>query len=228
MPDLKTKGFSLVELAIVLVIIGLITGGILTGQDLIRASELNSVAADINKYKTAVNTFKLKYNGLPGDLNNAASYWAATTNGNNDGTISPNSTTTTAFESYRAWQQLSLSGLIAGNYSGTATVVATNFGVSVVETNVPALRFGAKSGLQFTAYSTPNLRFMVATESSGYMLEGYIFKPDEAASLDTKVDDGLPTTGKWQGFHWTGGTCTTGTAYQLTSTATTCVMYVYF
>ena len=58
---MKNQGFSLVELAIVLVIIGLITGGILTGQELIRASELNSVASDYNKVKTAINTFQLKY-----------------------------------------------------------------------------------------------------------------------------------------------------------------------
>ena len=59
-------GFTLVELSIVLVIIGLIVGGILTGKDLIRAAELRSVQSDKEKIVTAINTFELKYNCLPG------------------------------------------------------------------------------------------------------------------------------------------------------------------
>ena len=61
-------GFSLVELAIVLVIIGLIVGGVLKGQDLIQSARLNSVQTDLNKIRTASATFQDKYVALPGDL----------------------------------------------------------------------------------------------------------------------------------------------------------------
>ena len=61
-------GFTLVELAIVLVIIGLIVGGVLVGQDLIKAATVRSTVTDIEKYNGAVTTFRSKYNGLPGDL----------------------------------------------------------------------------------------------------------------------------------------------------------------
>ena len=59
-----TRGFSLVELSIVLVILGLLVGGVLGGQALIRSSEIRSLIVDKDKYITAVQTFKNKYNGL--------------------------------------------------------------------------------------------------------------------------------------------------------------------
>lgn len=62
------KGFTLIELSIVLVIIGLIVGGVLVGRDLIRSSAARAQISQIASYNTAVNTFTGKYNGLPGDL----------------------------------------------------------------------------------------------------------------------------------------------------------------
>lgn len=64
----QKQGFTLIELSIVLVIIGLVAGGVLVGRDLIKASEIRATISQKISYDTAVNTFKLKYNGLPGDL----------------------------------------------------------------------------------------------------------------------------------------------------------------
>jgi len=103
----------------VLVIIGLIIGGITAGQELIRAAELNSVASDITKFKVANNTFKLKYNAMAGDMDNAQSYWPScvdapsnTCNGDNSGILESSS------ERIRFWQHLSLAGVLNGNYTG--------------------------------------------------------------------------------------------------------------
>lgn len=68
MPSPSRHGFTLIELSLVLVIVGLIIGGILVGKDLIQAAEIRAQMSQFERYQTAVNTFKLKYNYLPGDI----------------------------------------------------------------------------------------------------------------------------------------------------------------
>src|ERR1035438_3595333 len=66
------RGFTLIEIAIVLVIIGLIVGGVLVGQNLINAAAVRAQISQIEKYNSAVNTFRGKYDALPGDISAAA------------------------------------------------------------------------------------------------------------------------------------------------------------
>lgn len=65
----RLVGFTLIELSIVLVIIGLIVGGVLVGQDLIRAAQIHNTASQVEKIKISMNLFKLKINQIPGDSN---------------------------------------------------------------------------------------------------------------------------------------------------------------
>ena len=83
------KGFTLVELAIVLVIIGLIIGAVLKGQELINNAKLKRAYNQQREVAAAVYTYFDRYGIYPGDDNTAAARWAGTTNGNN---ISPNVT----------------------------------------------------------------------------------------------------------------------------------------
>jgi prepilin-type N-terminal cleavage/methylation domain-containing protein len=71
------KAFSLIELVVVLVIIGLIVGGITSGQNLIRSAQLQSVVTDKKKYESAIAAFQERYFQLPGDMNNATDFWGA-------------------------------------------------------------------------------------------------------------------------------------------------------
>ncbi len=68
------EGFTLIELSIVLVVIGLIIGGILVGRDLINAAEIRATISQVEKYRAAVNTFQSKFNCIPGDCLNAAAF----------------------------------------------------------------------------------------------------------------------------------------------------------
>jgi len=70
--DNAKHGFTLIELSIVLVIIGLIVGGVLVGQNLIAAGEVRATITQVEKYNTATNTFRGKFGYLPGDINPTA------------------------------------------------------------------------------------------------------------------------------------------------------------
>ncbi len=158
-------GFTLIEIAIVLVIIGLIVGGVLVGQDLIRAAGARSVLTDIDRFNAAANTFLGKYNCVPGDCANATTFWpqdancggygslttpaTATCNGNGDGvieTVGFNSQGTVQSapyyykpEDFLFWQHLALAGLISGVYSGVAangSVEGGQPGVNVPNTHL--------------------------------------------------------------------------------------------
>ncbi len=75
-------GFTLVELSMVLVLIGLIIAGVVGGRSLVQQAKLRSVISDIEKFDTAYNTFRLEFNALPGDMRNASSYWSGILGGN--------------------------------------------------------------------------------------------------------------------------------------------------
>lgn len=152
----REKAFSLVELSIVLVILGLLTGGILTGQSLIRASELRSVATDLQRYQAAVHTFRDKYFALPGDMPNATRFWgvqhatpatcittasttALTCNGDGNGQVAD-----TTYEAFRFWQHLANAGLIEGSYSG---VTGPDSGFDhVIGVNAPRAKMSMRDG----------------------------------------------------------------------------------
>jgi prepilin-type N-terminal cleavage/methylation domain-containing protein len=115
----REGGFTLLEISIVLVIIGLIIGGILAGKELIKAAEVRKTVAMIHEYDTAVNVFKMKYNCIPGDCAAAATLFSGAISGDGNGKIEvPDDT---HVETVNAWQQLSQANLIGGKYLGTSS-----------------------------------------------------------------------------------------------------------
>lgn len=77
----KTKAFTLIELSIVVVIIGLIVAGVVAGQSLVKQAKIRGVIQNWQKYTAAVTAFQLQYNTIPGDMPNASSYWSGAPNG---------------------------------------------------------------------------------------------------------------------------------------------------
>lgn len=108
-------------------IIGLVVGGVLVGQYLIKSAELRSLLAEKDRYEKAVNTFRLKFDCLPGDCNNASSYLTGAYNGDGNNMIgffgSGASAVLAPYEFVGIWQHLALAGLIAdtGNYNPSLT-----------------------------------------------------------------------------------------------------------
>ncbi|MCK6484497.1 MAG: type II secretion system GspH family protein [Phycisphaerae bacterium] len=82
-------GFTLIEMAIVMVIIAVVAGGIVIGQAVIRSAELQAIMADVNRFRNAAKLFQDRYKYLPGDYPNAAEMWgtdAGCNSGNQDNT----------------------------------------------------------------------------------------------------------------------------------------------
>jgi prepilin-type N-terminal cleavage/methylation domain-containing protein len=227
------RGFSLVELSIVLVILGLLTGGILAGQSLIRASEMRAVINEYMRYKAAGQTFRDKYFALPGDMTNATSFWGTaggagndatcyntvgtgtqTCNGNGDGMITTNDGGVTYGEEFRFWQHLANAGLVEGSFTGVAgSAGAIN---SVIGTNVPKSRMGNGGWSELSTGVVDGTNVTLFPGSYGNTVQvgsqtpsgrtGWpLLKPEEAWNIDTKLDDGKPGTGMIMGDKPTSG-----------------------
>ena len=205
------SGFTLVELSIVLIIIGLILGGILVGQDLIRNAQVNATANQIQQLNASVNAFRGKYNALPGDINRAVAFnlegscvpTANTCEGDGDGTlendITANGTIATLWdqEVKLFWVHLSEAGLAGGNFSYSADSVA-------VVTNYPQAKNKANGIIAVTLGSVlhwivaANIDDVVPAEFSD-TLSGADgtggMPPSDAFGIDTKIDNGNSITG---------------------------------
>jgi len=119
----KQQGFTLIEIAIVLVIIGLLVGGILQGQELIENSRVKQAVKDINGTSAAMFAYQDRYGRTPGDDGNQAtvrargSSWAAVGGGNANGVLAATTANTFAGNSEAGpfWQHLKAAGFIGGN-----------------------------------------------------------------------------------------------------------------
>ena len=115
----KQAGFTLVEIAIVLVIVGLLIGGVLKGQEMITNAKLKRIESDNAGLGAAIFSYQDRYLALPGDDASADDRfdgYAAANIGNGNGSIEGHwSVTTVALETGKFWMMLRASGLVAGN-----------------------------------------------------------------------------------------------------------------
>lgn len=203
----RQKGFSLVELSIVLVILGLLAGGILGGQSLIKASELRAVSTEYEQWQTATNTFRERYFAVPGDFSGATSFWigGVTSNGDGNGLVADGALDD---EMFLFWQHLSLAGLIPGTYTGVTGSGGTTYHV-VPEENAPRSRFGGgwtantRYGGSAARYDYNYLNsFLVGAATATSLTQDPLFTPQDAWNVDTKFDDGKPGKGRVIGLYY--------------------------
>ncbi len=208
---MKQKGFTLVEIAIVLVIIGLLLGGILASQSIISGAKAKDVIAIVGDLRTATAYFKQRYSYLPGDLPNPQNYittvpvLAAGTGGNiGDGSIdgAVNGATgqaTAGSEVAQAPWQLYNAGLIGTiNSSDPTRYLKTTFGAVQIVSQATA-NLLVQGGYPTVPGPGVATGFTTANPAARNAIVFFNLPCDVANEVDLKLDDGNLGTGNGQG-----------------------------
>ena len=200
----RSAAFTLVELAIVLVIVALLVGGVLAGGELIKSAELRSFTAQLAKFNAATATFRVKFGGLPGDITSmrAADFGlvarsGAVGHGDGNGLIEScvNNGNDLGCETALFWQDLANAGLIRNKLQTTSDGTAPGFAVGdhLPESNL-------RAGVYYFTYTfnsrnTYYVGGISAVDASGVLTNADGLNVREAENIDTKLDNGIPNTG---------------------------------
>lgn len=185
------SGFTLIEIAIVLVIIGLLLGGVLKGQELINSAKVKNLATDFKNIPVFIYGYQDKFKALPGDDSLAVSHLGALAtptalpvasigNGIIDGIWKPTATTD---ETALFWLHVRLANLAAGS-----TTVAVGAGSTFIPKNAVGGDVGVTSAASSPIFGMKG-SFIVCSDA----IAGKF-----ARQLDTTLDDGLTNTGSVQ------------------------------
>lgn len=215
MKKVQQRGFTLVEIAIVLVIIGLLLGGVLKGQELINSAKVRSLNDKFSGVTAAWYAFQDRYRGIPGDYNQAAANISSTlTDGQGNGLVNTNG------ERGQVWAHLAAAGMISGQYSGAATATTYVCNLDICPGN------GFGRGMQIT-YANEGSN----VGNSNELISGNAIPVTILAELDRKADDGLASSGAMRlgngGGGWGGGAvaaCLSGTDYNLANPSDDCAV----
>lgn len=212
MPATKQSGFTLIEIAIVLVIIGLLLGGVLKGQELINTARVRALNNSVDGITAAWFSFQDRYRAFPGDYTQATvnlpNAGGLVADGDGNGRVGiTGAATDSPAERANVWVQLQAAGYVTGNYDATDVAVA-EYGCPV--DTCPDNGFGAGMNLSFgeQVRGAPGV-------DAHELITGRGIPVEVLAELDRKVDDGEPETGAMQlGAGGTGWLAADSTACQ--------------
>ncbi|HZM47130.1 MAG TPA: prepilin-type cleavage/methylation domain-containing protein [Burkholderiales bacterium] len=202
----KQRGFTLNEIAIMLVIIGLLLGGVLKGQELLTGARVRNLISQQEGVKAAYYGFIDRFRALPGDYSLASaniSNVAATANGNDNGQIRSIGGGDSINEDIAVWDHLSKAGFIEGSYTYAAGAETAK--------SAPTNLYGRFIKLIYdNVYGTGTLTVRHNIKSGNQVPSAIL------GEIDRKIDDGNPAGGNFQFSTYdgggTGGTSPTGGA----------------
>ncbi|MBX2881933.1 MAG: prepilin-type N-terminal cleavage/methylation domain-containing protein [Granulosicoccus sp.] len=193
---LRQHGFTLVELAIVMIIVGLILSGVFKGQSLIDNARVRSISTEISGIRTAWYSFQERYRSLPGDFQNASvQIDSAAAPGNGNGRIDD------SLERAGVWQQLSLTGLIKGSYDGSQSSIGSAEDLECSPQTCPQNPFNGFYKISYGAQA-------VGVDSPAHEIyTGAQIPVNILSQLDIKLDDGIASSGRFRVHQAFANTC---------------------
>lgn len=208
----KLPGYSLLEVGIVLLIIGVMAAGIVKGTTLLDSAKLNTVISQYNELRTATYTFIDRYGHLPGNFNRASTQIdGSLKNGLGDGSLHGQGLDQNS-EAFNFWQHLAAAKLLDGHAFSMGVPSSRIEGVWTVEYQ--------------PVHNAEGVWFMLG-KPHGTRSTGALLTPQQAQSIIHKLDDGNPSTGLIRAIDGTNkqaGSCLHQQSFNLSTKEQACVL----
>lgn len=206
----KQTGFTLIEIAIVLVIIGLLLGGVLKGQELITSARVRNLISQQDGVKAAFFGFQDRFRAFPGDYTGAVvNIPNISTAACNAGVGNGNGRIEAGTEARLAWEHMSKAGFIAGTFTCAASDSATTTPVNPYGIYLQVVYDGVYGASTGTSPARHNVK------------TGAQIPVELISEMDRKIDDGKPNTGGFQFSSFQGNAAAAPTDGSATAPACT-------